>query len=128
MTTGRCCHASVGVKLLFDVYTVQQSEGDLIARIEAHGQGSGYAQIAGVSGGARPRTGAFSLNVNPVVSRSNGIDFAKYSRALADESAGALAGADGSASLELIGGIRRGTRIGRPRLTQAGRPRASEAR
>jgi hydroxypyruvate isomerase len=47
--------AEVGI--LFDVYNVQRSEGDLIARIDAHAARFAHVQIADVPGRLRPGTG-----------------------------------------------------------------------
>ena len=45
------------VSILFDVYNVQRSEGDLLARIAAHAGRFGHVQIADVPGRLRPGTG-----------------------------------------------------------------------
>jgi hydroxypyruvate isomerase len=45
------------VAILFDVYNVQRSEGDLLARIAAHAGRFGHVQIADVPGRLRPGTG-----------------------------------------------------------------------
>ena len=45
------------VKLLFDIYHVQRSEGDLLARIKAHAGRFGHVQVADPPGRTRPGTG-----------------------------------------------------------------------
>jgi hydroxypyruvate isomerase len=45
------------VAILFDIYNVQRSEGDLLARIAAHAGRFGHVQIADVPGRLRPGTG-----------------------------------------------------------------------
>lgn len=49
------------VKILFDVYHVQRSEGDLIARIEAHADCFGHVQVADVPGRFHPGTGEIAF-------------------------------------------------------------------
>jgi hydroxypyruvate isomerase len=49
------------VAILFDVYNVQRSEGDLLARIAAHAARFGHVQIADVPGRFRPGTGEVSF-------------------------------------------------------------------
>jgi hydroxypyruvate isomerase len=45
------------VKILFDIYHVQRSEGDLITRISAHAGRFGHVQVADPPGRRRPGTG-----------------------------------------------------------------------
>jgi len=56
-------HAATGqeVAILFDVYNVQRSEGDLLARIAAHAGQFGHVQIADVPGRFRPGTGEIAF-------------------------------------------------------------------
>ena len=49
------------VKLLFDVYHVQRTEGDLLARIAAHADRFGHVQIADAPGRLRPGTGEIAF-------------------------------------------------------------------
>ena len=49
------------VAILFDVYHVQRSEGDLLARIAAHAGRFGHVQIADVPGRLRPGTGEIAF-------------------------------------------------------------------
>jgi hydroxypyruvate isomerase len=49
------------VKILFDIYHVQRSEGDLMARIAAHAGRFGHVQIADPPGRLRPGTGEIAF-------------------------------------------------------------------
>ncbi len=56
------------VKLLFDIYHVQRSEGDIIARISTHAARVGHVQIADPPGRHRPGTGELAFQrVLPVL-------------------------------------------------------------
>lgn len=56
-------HAETGetVAILFDVYQVQRSEGDLLAQIAAHADRFGHVQIADFPGRLRPGTGEIAF-------------------------------------------------------------------
>ena len=63
--------AGATVRILFDVYHVQRTEGDLIARIEAHAGRFGHVQIADVPGRFRPGTGEIAFErVLPALERA----------------------------------------------------------
>jgi hydroxypyruvate isomerase len=49
------------VKLLFDIYHVQRTEGDLLARIAANADRFGHVQIADAPGRLRPGTGEIAF-------------------------------------------------------------------
>jgi hydroxypyruvate isomerase len=61
----------VTVGVLFDVYHIQRSEGDLIARIEAYADRFGHVQIADVPDRMHPGTGEVAFErVLPALERS----------------------------------------------------------
>jgi len=63
--------AGAEVKLLFDVYHVQRTEGDLLARIDAHAPRFGHVQIADAPGRFRPGTGEIAFErVLPALERA----------------------------------------------------------
>ncbi|MDA8202806.1 MAG: TIM barrel protein [Chloroflexi bacterium] len=63
--------ADAEVGILFDVYNVQRSEGDLIARIDAHAARFVHVQIADVPGRLRPGTGEVAFDrVLPALERA----------------------------------------------------------
>ncbi len=53
--------AGVVVEVLFDIYNVQRTQGDLIRRIEMHAHRFGHVQIADVPGRLRPGTGEIAF-------------------------------------------------------------------
>jgi len=53
--------AGVAVDVLFDVYNVQRTQGDLLRRIEAYAHRFGHVQIADVPGRLRPGTGEIAF-------------------------------------------------------------------
>lgn len=52
----------VGVDVLFDVYNVQRTQGDLMRRIDAYADRFGHVQIADVPGRLRPGTGEIAFD------------------------------------------------------------------
>jgi hydroxypyruvate isomerase len=59
------------VKVLFDVYNVQRSEGDLITRIELHAARFGHVQVADVPARLHPGSGEIAFErVLPALARA----------------------------------------------------------